>query len=291
MTLVHGPVAGALAEQVAQPRVGIGAGHAILTRAAAAALPAAAPAFLRQGADLAAHCVYDPDVIKNPAVPHLSDAEHPEHYLDLELLEGAALPAERYEFLALCARLQVSPSRVGLLPYATIEWTERLAVALAEHRRWPENEAVRTKALVYAGLLSYYAADLLQPLHTTIHFDGRAGEGGQSPHSGIHEKVDALVERLDFAPEDLARGLEVAAYDDAMAAILETLRASHGMVDRVYELEAELGTPTDPQVKAFARERARATTAFIASLYMTAWEQSVRVAGVKRGPTSGIPTR
>jgi len=254
-----------------------GDGHAILTRAALAALPAEAPAFLREGADLAVHCVYDPDLIKNRALPHLSDAEHPEHFLDLELLEGAALPGERYEFVALCARLNLSPSKVGLLPYATIEWTERLAMALAEHRRWPGEEAVRTKALVYAGILSHYAQDLLQPLHTTIHFDGRVGADGKLPHSGIHEKVDALVERLDFAPEELAQGLTVAAYDDAMAAIQETLRASHAMVDRVYELEAVLGTPTDPQVAAFGRERAQAAAAFTASLYLTAWEQSARI--------------
>ena len=150
-------------------------------------------------------------------------------------------------------------------------------MALAEHRRWPEDEAVRVKALVYAGILSHYAADLLQPLHTTIHFDGRVAADGKLPHSGIHEKVDGLIEALGLSPEDLAQGLEVAAHDDAMAAILETLRASYGLVDRVYELEGVLEDRTDPQVAAFGRERARAAAAFIASLYMTAWEQSAQI--------------
>lgn len=251
-----------------------GDGHAILTRASVAALPDDAPAFLRQGTDMATHAVYDPDLIKNRAVPHLSDAEHPEHYLDVELLDGATLPETRYEFVALCARLNLSPSKVGLLPYATVEWTERLAMALAEHRRWPESEAVRTKALVFAGILSHYAADVAQPLHTTIHFDGRVGDDDKVPHSGIHEKVDALVEHLDLAPEGLASGLEVAPSDDAMATVLEALAASHALVDRVYELEGRLDTPTDPEVVAFAEERARAAVALTASLYLTAWHQS-----------------
>ena len=254
-----------------------GDGHAVLTRAAVAALPAETPEFLRGGADLAVHCAYDPDLIKNRAVPHLSDAEHPEHYLDVELLEGAALPATRYEFVALCARLNQSPSKVGLLPYATVEWTERLTMALAEHRRWPENEAVRAKALVYAGILSHYAADLTQPLHTTIHFDGRVGADGKLPHSGVHEKVDALVERAGLAPADLAEQVEVKAYDDAMAAIQAALETTHAQVDRVYELEAELGDVTHPEVAAFTADRARAAVALTASLYLTAWRQSETV--------------
>ena len=38
----------------------------------------------------------------------------------------------------------------------------------------------------------------------TIHYDGRTNVDGRSPHVGIHKKVDALVVKLDFEPQELA---------------------------------------------------------------------------------------
>ncbi|MFH1570534.1 MAG: hypothetical protein ABIL09_21270 [Gemmatimonadota bacterium] len=254
-----------------------GDGHAIVTRAAAAALPPEAPAFLREGGERAAHCSYDPDLIKSRAVPHLEEAEQPEHFIDLELLQGAPRPDGRYAFLALCARMNLPPARVGLLPYAVVEWSERLTMALAEHRRWPGDEAIQTKALVYAGILSHYAADLCQPLHTTVDYDGRVDGGGRSPHSGVHEKMDALIERRGFTPEDLALGATVEVLPDLVAAAAATLAASHALVDRVYALEGRLNDTDDGEVADFARERGRAAAAFTASLYLTAWQQSADV--------------
>jgi hypothetical protein len=96
-----------------------GNGHAILTRAAVAALPADMPEFFRQGGETAAHMVYDPDLFKNRATPHLNNGEHGEHFFDLELLEGRAWPDTRYEFLAQCAQQDLDPAKVGTLPYPT----------------------------------------------------------------------------------------------------------------------------------------------------------------------------
>jgi len=258
------------------------AGHGIIARAAVLSLPAEVPAFFRAGGDAVAHTSYDPDVAKNRAAPLLSDAEGPEHYLDWELLQGKPLPAKRSEFLALCAQLKVQPEDVGYLPYSTAEWTERLAVAFAEHRRWPENPFIRSKCLVYAGFLAHYAGDMTQPLHTTIHFDGRARPDHSSPRSGIHNKVDALIERLNLSPEELAKDQQVAPVEKLLPAILSELESSHALVERVYALEPQL-PPTEgeihpsTEVVAFTRERARAATRFLASLYLTAWDQSKRV--------------
>src|SRR5581483_6890740 len=96
------------------------------------------------------------------------DAEGPEHYLDSELLKDRPLPPTRYRFIALCAELNLDPSKVGLVPYAIAEGTERLAIAFAEHRKWPQNPYIQQKALVYAGRLAHYSCDLCMPLHTTI---------------------------------------------------------------------------------------------------------------------------
>ena len=127
------------------------------------------PAFFREGTALIQHCAGDPDAFKDLSPEDLRKAEHPEHFIDWEMLQGATPPRTRYEFLALCAEKHLDPAAVGTLPYSVSEWEQRLGVALTEYRHWPGNEEARTKALVYAGVLAHYAGDLVMPLHATIH--------------------------------------------------------------------------------------------------------------------------
>jgi hypothetical protein len=252
-------------------------GHALLTRAAVRALPAEVPEFFRQGAEVMAATSLVPDAERNQALPHLRSASRGEHFLDLELLGGRALPAQRYEFVKLCAEAGQDPALVGTVPYAVAEWTERLALAFAQHRSWPENALVQAECLLAAGHLAHYAEDLCEPLHATVHYDGRALEGGKSPRSGIHEKVDALPERLKLDPGALAKGLTPALGDSLMPAILAQLRASNALVDSVYALEGELDNLDSPRVRAFAEERAWVAAGFSAALYLRAWELSAAI--------------
>ncbi len=168
-------------------------GHTVLTRASFIALPESMPAFFRAGGTEAGHYVCDPDLFKNNRVPGLSAAELPEHNFDIELLDGHAVPSRRNQFIALCDSLEVVPSKVGYAPYAATEWTERLAIACAEHRRWPENETIKAKCLVYSGILAHYAQDICQPLHVTIHFDGHADADGKVPNTRINVGVYSLI--------------------------------------------------------------------------------------------------
>src|SRR5437764_832460 len=59
------------------------------------------------------------------------------------------------------------------------------------------------------GILAHYAGDICMPLHTTVDYDGRVTADGRSPHSGIHAKVDSLIEKLPLRPEDLAAGQKI----------------------------------------------------------------------------------
>jgi len=273
-----------------------GMGHHLATRLAVAALGDELPDFFRQGAAAVAHASLDPDAFTRPiAEDNLHDQERPQQYIDLELLSGRPLPPKRSEFFALCARLRLNPSKVGMAPYSVTEWTQRLTVAFAEHRRWPDNPYIRQKALVYAGLLAHYAQDICQPLHTTVHYDGRAGAGGASPRTGIHQKVDALIGKLDLgaagppstapakSPGERAAAsrLKPVAFEDLFAAVCDRLHRSHALVEEVYKLEAELPDPRaalDPKsaAAAFARERLQACAEFTACLYLTAWRNSAR---------------
>ena len=257
-------------------------GHHLITRAAVAALPESVPAFFRgrNAGERIAHLSIDADLGRDRLLPQLREAESPEHFIDYEYLQGKPLPPHRYAYIGLLQELKVEPSRAGFVPYAVTEWTQRLTMAFAEHRRWPDNEHIRAKCLFYAGQLAHYSADLAQPLHTTIHYNGRIDALGRGGRTGIHSKVDDLLYR--FTLEDLAIAPgpgAVTTYDNVMAGVIAELLASHALVDRVYELEPKLPDVKEqvdlvPEVRAFALERGRAGARFTASLYLTAWENS-----------------
>lgn len=260
-----------------------GKGHDLASRAAVAATESQMPAFFAAGVDAIANVSQDNDAFTRPiAPPELHAAEAPEHYFDIELLGGKAVPKDRYEFIEFCCRNGLRPDKVGLLPYAITEWTQRLTVALAEHRRWPNDPAIRAKCLVYAGLLAHYAADACQPLHLTIDWDGRALPDGSSPRTGIHLRVDSLPNGLRIAPRDLAGGLKVAAFDKVMDATLAEFQRTRSHIDRVYQLEPQLppadgDQPLPPEVAEFTTERMKAAAAFTACLYLTAWRDSAKL--------------
>jgi len=252
-------------------------GHRMIGVAAVEALPAEFPAFFRAGAAAVGHLAVDPDLHKHRAAPALRAREEPEHYVDLERLAGRELPANRAAYFQLMVELDRQPSEMGYLFYAVVEGSERLALCFAEHRQWPDNPYVRDKCLVYAGLLAHYAADLEQPLHTTIHHDGWALPDGSSPFAGIHARVDSLVERAPFDAAAAVAGLAVAPFADLRRGVLEELAASHARLDATYRLEPALASEAglaDPRVLDFTCERYRAATLFLARLFATAWASS-----------------
>ncbi len=260
-------------------------GHSIIASAAVQALPDDVPAWFRDGKAAIAHSAQDPDIQKNSDLPFMSDAEGPKHFFDTELLQGRPLPPTYAEFLKLCTELKIDPSDIGYVPYALAEETERLTLIFAEARRYPNNPYIRAKALVQAGILSHYSGDICMPLHSTTSFNGRANPDGTSPKTGIHAKVDSLIERLDLKPEELAKNEIVTPFPALFPAITAQLAETRSHIDATYGLESTLPTvgKVDPnwqptsQLTAFTQERARAATAFTASLFLTAWRDSARI--------------
>ena len=255
-----------------------GGGHDILTQASVKSLPDEMPEFFRSASaeKLIAHCAYDPDISKNRDMPHARIAEHGEHYFDLELIKENPIPADRDAFIKLCAEMGLEPSKVGFLPYTVAEWTQRLAIAFAEYRKWPDNPIIQYKCYVYAGFLGHYAEDMCQPLHLTMHFDGIVQKDGTKLHGGIHEKVDAAIETLKLDPNELAKNQKIEPVDDLMLAIVKQIKAGHSLVDNVYDLAQDfqnLGTPTQ-ELQRFTKERSRESVRWTASLFLTAWKLS-----------------
>ena len=255
-----------------------GGGHETLTRASVKALPEEIPEFFRAAfaEDAIAHGAYDPDLARNRSTPNARAAESPQHYFDVELLQGRPFADNLGAHIRLCAELGTSYHSVGTLPYVLAEWTERLAIAFQEHRKWPDNPIIQSKCLVYAGFVAHYAQDMCQPLHLTVHFNGRAKPDGSSPGTGIHENVDALIGRLKLKADDLAKDQEIMPVEELLPAIFQQIKAGHRLVDSVYDLEEDLKNyqePT-PALVDFTNERAREAVRWTAALYLTAWRIS-----------------
>jgi len=262
--------------------------HRQLVVGAVGRLPAAMPAFFREHSTEVAESAGDPDDWRNDATPELADGERAHHFIDLELLGGARLPERRSDYLRLLAHKRLEPTRVGLLPYSIVEGYERLLLCFASARRRPGEAAIEAKCRVYAGLVAHYAADLEQPLHTTIHWDGRAGRRGEVPHSGLHELVDGLLANSGVDVRRALAGVQPARWASPWAATRAELAVSHSLVDRVYALEPLLrradGGRGEAGVQAFATERYRASVVWLESLFWSAWEGSAGVAVPLRRP-------
>ncbi|MFP4053536.1 MAG: hypothetical protein ACLFV7_06715 [Phycisphaerae bacterium] len=263
-------------------------GHELASKVAVAALPDSVPAFLREGAAAVANYSSEPDLFTKPFCREASHvAAAPDHYLDWERvakLDLQKLPPTRYEFLKAIYNAGFEPKDVGLLPYSVVEWTDRLAAALAEYRKWPKDKDIRAKCLLYAGMVAHYAQDLHMPLHTTVHYDGRLDKDGNSPRSGIHLKLDATLGKLKVDPKEVARAIKVEPLDPdkMLEGVMADFRSSHGKVERVYELADAIPTykeklEPDSQAARFARGQLDAAARLTARLILTAWERSEEI--------------
>lgn len=263
-------------------------GHYYTALAAVRSLPdesaggGGVPAFFRDGAETIAHLSIDPDLFKHRDTPALRVTEEPEHYFDIELLGDHDVPRTRGELIALANELDIEPDRIGFLPYAIEEWTQRLTLAFAEHRKYPDNPHIRMKCLVYAGLLAHYTADLKMPLHVTVEWNGRLNEQGESSGTGIHHKIDALPTKVTYNVLFADPLPAPTANTDIFAFTLIELDESRSHIDRAYELEPHYPETADlkldhPEVIAFTIDRTRAAAAFTASIMLSAWENSAHV--------------
>src|SRR5258706_8279239 len=148
-------------------------GHLLINRAAALRAPADMPAFFRQVADRLEYLGPEPDRWRNNLEFTLKNSQEPDHYINLEMLEGfGELPAGRYQFfhkleekrakdaaagIKPAGGEELTPERVGMQPYIAMEIYDRLKVAFREYRRLQrENKPTRPaegNAVFYSGWL------------------------------------------------------------------------------------------------------------------------------------------
>ncbi|MCY3019400.1 MAG: hypothetical protein NTW87_10300 [Planctomycetota bacterium] len=254
-------------------------GHKIFTLGAAAKLPDDVPAFFREAAADIADAAAEPDDWKVNLTPHLKASEHPEHYLDLEYLEGQPIPEQRYDMLKYYYTKGIDPNKGGLLPYAIQDGYERLLLAFRDYRTRPDSKAVRERIVVYAGILAHYCQDATMPLHMTKEYDGKPDARGVIQQKGIHARIDAYPEKNGFTPEMVNKDLVAEPVASIWPLLTKTIATTFGHVGRCYELDAAGAFEQQPQQgKEFILERSRAATKLTMDIWYSAWKNSAQEA-------------
>jgi hypothetical protein len=269
-------------------------GHRMINRLAGAALPADVPEFMRSHEALDALEYYgpEPDRWKSPGEPELNAAQSPEHFIDLEYADLVGeLPRRRYDYVRALAFAQkshadlpLSPEKVGLQPYQTVEVWERLKSAMRDYRSLKadhkETKPVECEIVFLAGWLGHYVADGSQPLHTTIQYNGWTGPNPNeyTTEHNIHSLFESVYVSANVKPSDVAPliAAKPVVLGDIFIDYMAYLRHSNSLVEKTYQLEkagAFAGAGT-PEGKTFTDERLAAGATELRDMIYTAWVKS-----------------
>ena len=287
-------------------------GHRMINRLAAEALPAEVPEFLRSQSALDAMEYYgpEPDRWKSNSEMELKMAGESEHFMDMEWADliGGPLPRRRYDFvraLAVAQRSHVeiplTPEKVGLQPYVTDEYYERVKAAMREYRglvaAHKDTQPVEAEIVFLCGIMGHFVGDGSQPLHATIQYNGWTGENpkGYTTEHRIHAQFESqFVKDVVKPSRDVAPLIakEPKVLGDVFEEYVAYLRHSQSLVEKTYELEkvggfAGKGTA---ESRAFVDERLAAGATELRDLIYTAWVRSGDpVPGYRDGGKAAAP--
>lgn len=272
-------------------------GHQLAGQAAVLALPDDVPGFFRSAAEQLSWLNPEPDRWRDRAErdadPALADAFDPDHYIDMEIVPTGALDApNRYTYLAVVSSAGKTAAEVGTSPYRMLEVFQRVrsgfrawrAATDPKIRGWIEQRIIND-----AGILGHYVTDAANPLHTTIHHHGWVGHNpkGYPTDQAIHSRFESRFVSAHVTLEDLRRATTPAPrrIDAPRAAIMEFVRASHGQLERLYELDKQEpfsdATPSADH-KQFVVDRLAFGTLMLRDLWWTAWVTSADTPQVTR---------
>jgi hypothetical protein len=266
-------------------------GHDIAGRAAATGLPAALPAFFRNGTDQLAWLNSEPDRWRGDDFRELNEAMRYDHYIDFEVIPAEALAArDRFQYLMQLRDAGLSsPARdAGLLPFRTVELYQRL---VAGWRLWraemqpARRRMIEQRIMNDAGILGHYVTDGANPHHTSVHHN-RWAEGYPNPRGfttepGFHSRfesqyVGANIRAADLTPHMNPRPRTLTG---VRGEVLAHLERSHSRLARLYELDQMERWSAETRGAAhreFAVERLVAGANMLRDLWWSAWIESAR---------------
>jgi hypothetical protein len=278
-------------------------GHRLIGEAAARALPADLPAFLRtpQAVRDIGELSREPDRSKGAGRAHDADRD-PGHYVDLTddgtILGGPTfetLPPTRGEYETALRAAGADNWKAGYLPYSIVDRWQQLSLDFAYWRvlraaetnsRWAGRRAWfaadrrrrEAKIRVDLGELSHFVADGSQPLHVSVHYNGWGAY--PNPAGYTQAKIHAPFEG------ELVRGVAPAQVAARMAPLrlcrcpierrtAEYLAGTGRLVAPLYELEKAGGiAPGDPRGLRFAADQLGRGASELRDLVVEAWRTS-----------------
>ena len=297
------------------------AGHSIVVEAAVDKLPADVPAFVRSPAARARlrYLASEPDRWRNLELAPMGQLNSPDHYFDLELLapyelKVATLPEYRYDLIAHLADYKArhpekdygyDPGQdpehkkawPGFAPYRICELYVQLKSSWRTLNTYLRYREVATEAEIQAGrenviylmgLMSHYVADLAQPLHTTVHYDGWTGpnpQGYVTRKGYIHRLIDTrVIARADLTTDNLPGDVPRPRIDERrlFRQVVGYVVESNALTEELYTLEKR--GAFNPQSEHFAEGVAFVARrlAVAAAMQAALWESAYRDAGIDR---------
>lgn len=284
-------------------------GHRFINRVAALHMSGELPAFFRNAADRMEYLGPEPDRWRTTLEPSLKNAQEPEHYIDLELLEGFGdLPRKRFDYYKKLEAFRLSdsppsaaviasgtqtpgaqtkrdvlvPERVGLQPWIVVEVYERLVVAFREYhellKKGKPTKPAEDNAIFYAGWLGHYVGDGANPMHTSIYFNGWVGPNPRAytTSKSTHYDFETRFVHDNIKVADIGPLLHPAARIQGDVDYLAYLREGNALIDKTYELEKagafkQAGTR---EGREFVLRRLAAGSQKLIDLCYTAWIDS-----------------
>lgn len=299
-------------------------GHRLVNQLALASLPPNFPAFALtpSARERVAFLAGEPDRWRNASDLALKHFNAPDHYIDLEELapyglKPETLPPLRYDFVAQLAVFRaahpknfpaIDPAKnadhtrelVGLLPWTITEYYAKLKSEFSYLKAFesaggtPEEIAnAQANALYTMGVMGHFVGDASQPLHTTMHFNGWAGENPRHYNTNrtFHAWVDGgfiLKRNLEGDLGDMEKKLRPAqivslngqavASEKMFYAVVNFLAEQNKLVEPLYQLDADhkLSGEGDvpPEGKAFIEGQLIKGGQMLGDIWFSAWQQA-----------------
>jgi hypothetical protein len=174
-----------------------GAGHTLVSRAAALALPDTLPAFVRSPAAVDEIAALGPELDRSKDAGRSHDMDRdPGHYADIgddgkiaAVVDPRSLPVSREAYDTALRAAGTDQYKMGFLPFSIVDGWQQVAKDFAIWRvdRVGEEKAAdpiertwfagdmalrETLTLRDIGVWSHYVGDGSQPLHVSVHYNG-----------------------------------------------------------------------------------------------------------------------
>jgi hypothetical protein len=257
----------------------------------------------------------EPDRWRNVGDLPLKHVNGPDHYFDLEDvtwygLTPETLPILRYDFVADIALARaahpgkfpaINPDKdvdhtrelEGFLPWAITEYYEKLKSDFSSLKTFQQyggtpNEIANAQAdcIYVIGVMGHYVGDGSQPLHTTRHYNGWAGDNpkGYTTQPTFHAwidgeyfkktgglKIEALVGKIHPAQKIANADMPDGMFHDAVAYLVE----QNKLVEPLYEMDKDGRLSGDDekgmQGRAFLEGQIIKAGQMLGNVWLTAW--------------------